>query len=150
MFAPEMLSSILVACGFRVRLWKAKRLYLSGYGRDVRAYLEADTSAGPSPADGYRLVVSSSWKVHQYNGLRCKGVKHAILEDLYVAGLLSKPPPARWQDVVLDAPQAARPAIIPYAPTLAAALESRSPLPTRQPRDPYAPLRAIHHKGTGA
>lgn len=158
-FMPlEELASILSACGLSVRLWKGQRLYLSGYGRDIKAYLSPQSGDGPLPADGYALTVTSSWNMPRYNGLRCKGVKHAILEDLFLAGVISTPPPADWKQVALEAPHAARPPIIPYAGASLRGAETReafssvtpSPPPHRHPRDPYAVLRDLHQKRTSA
>jgi hypothetical protein len=154
----EDLAAILSACGLSVRLWKGQRLYLSGYGRDIKAYLTPQGGGGPLPADSYALTVTSSWNMPRYNGLRCKGVKHAILEDLYLAGVISAPPPADWKQVALEAPHAARPPIIPYAGALSNGSELReafsnvtpSPPPHRHPRDPYAVLRELHQKRTSA
>jgi hypothetical protein len=162
MLGYDDLCEALVYCGFRVRRWKGERLYLGGYGRDISAYLEPDCGGGPSPADGYRLVVTSSWRAARYNGLRCKGVKHAIWGDLYRAALVSAPPPVDWQGVTLDEASAVRPLIRPYAAKPAAIAgeagmvfgvagrESRCEIsktahwPARRERDPYAPLRALH------
>lgn len=145
----DHLCTILSACGFNARLWKGFRIYLSGYGRDIKAYLQTDAAPGPLPADGFRLVVTSSWNAPRYNGLRCKGVKHAILEDLFAARLISAPPPLRWQDVELDAPQATRRPIRPYLPASPQPPEE-TPLPARQSRDPYAALRALHRDSGNA
>jgi hypothetical protein len=147
---PSALSEILSACGFNARLYKGGRIYISGYGKDIKACLVAGPISGPLPADGYALSVSSSWRAAQYNGLRCKGVKHAILEDLYAARLISMAPPARWQDVSLDAPHARRPAILPYRAPTEDIEVSNSDIPDRHTRDPYAALRSMHHKNTSA
>lgn len=110
------LARILAACGFAVRLWRSQRIYLSGYGRDISAYLEPGADLGPRPCDGVRLEVRSNWQAARYNGLRCKGVKHAILHDLWTARLLSESPPARWQDVTLCDRTETRSALRPYEP----------------------------------
>lgn len=154
----EELASILSVCGLSVRLWKGQRLYLSGYGRDIKAYLAPQGGDGPLPADSYALTVTSSWNMPRYNGLRCKGVKHAILEDLFLAGVISTPPPADWKQVALEAPHAARQPIIPYAGASLRGAETceassnvaPSPPPHRHPRDPYAVLRDLHQKRTSA
>lgn len=145
----DALSEILSACGFNVRLYRGGRLYISGYGKDIKAYLHEGPILGPLPADGYALSVSSTWRAAQYNGLRCKGVKHAILEDLYTARLITAPPPRRWQDVELEAPHGARRAIQPYMPSMPRVSETDT-LPARHPLDPYAALRAAHRSGKGA
>lgn len=126
------------------------RLYISGYGRDIKAYLCIADEGGPLPADGCSLVVTSNWSAPRYNGLRCKGVKHAILEDLFAARLISTPPPLRWQDVELDAPQAKRPVIRPFAPQDETRDRAEVSLPTRHPRDPYEALRALHDRSGNA
>lgn len=104
----EALAAIMTSCGFSVRVWRGQRVYLDGYGRDINAYLAPLDLDSAFPADKAKLVVRSSWQAHRYNGLRCKGVKHAIWKDLFQACLVSAPPPERWQDVPLadDAPVA--------------------------------------------
>ncbi|MFZ4602984.1 MAG: hypothetical protein ACOYM8_11050 [Caulobacterales bacterium] len=108
------LAAIMTACGFSVRVWRDARVYLNGYGRDVRAYLEPRTLDPQAPAADAKLVVSSTWQAPRYNGLRCKGVKHAILKDLWTAQLISAPPPERWQDVTLADEAVTAQTIRPY------------------------------------
>lgn len=103
------LAEHLVRGGFRAKLYGVNRIYIAGYGRDISAWLTSPTSqapsvASPSSADGLFLYVSSSWR-SPHNGLRCKGVKHAILTDLHAAGFLSSPPPGDWRRVMLDEPR---------------------------------------------
>lgn len=80
------------------------------YSRDVGAYLTPLTVGAAFPADAAKLVVRSSWQAYRYNGLLCKGVKHAIWKGLFAAKLMSVAPPERWQDVSLadEAPVARR------------------------------------------
>jgi hypothetical protein len=108
------LAITLRQCGFDADAWKGERVYLSGYGPAVRAYLTIPSlpldRAGARPCDGANLVVTSFWKSTK-SGLHAKGVKHAILMDLHAAGLISEAPPARWQDVALEAPLGARRAV---------------------------------------
>lgn len=106
----------LTYCGFACRVWREQRVYLHGYGRDITAYLEPCDDDGLRPADGAGLDVRSNWQAAKHNGLRCKGVKHAILKDLWAARLISEPPPEKWQDVVLVEPRPAGRAIRPYEP----------------------------------
>lgn len=114
--AVDELARILIACGFDARVWRGQRVYLGGYGRDISAYLEPRGLSAEFPADGARLDVRSSWQAARYNGLRCKGVKHEILKDLWRARLISTPPPERWQDVSLADALAVRPLIRPFEP----------------------------------
>ena len=107
------LAAILAQCGFDVQSWKGERIYLSGYGQSVRAYLTPPSLPGGRPCDGAGLVVTSFWKSAK-SALHAKGVKHAILKDLHTAGLMSERPPARWQDVSLDAAPAAKRHIRPF------------------------------------
>jgi hypothetical protein len=100
---PDELALILIANGFRAKVYRETRIYLGGYGRDISAWLEKETS-GALPADGSVLHVRSSWR-SQHNALRCKGVKHAILLDLHAAGLLSVAPPDDWRRVTLEEPR---------------------------------------------
>lgn len=149
--APRSLSEIMSACGFNVRLYRDSRVYISGYGRDIKAYLAPCDGVGPLPADGYALHVASSWRAPQFNGLRCKGIKHAILEDLYTARLITLAPPAKWQEVELDASHGKRPTIRPYETGEQTNVSgSETAMPARHARDPYAPLRELHQKAISA
>lgn len=112
--AASSLAAVLTRCGFDVESWKGERVYVSGYGAAVRAYLTvpslphcATQLSGARPCDGATLVVTSFWKSTK-SGLHAKGVKHAILCDLYKAGLISERPPERWQDVALEGAQGAK------------------------------------------
>lgn len=99
---------LMRCCGFHVRVWRAARIYIEGYGRDISAYLEPPIEPGAAPLDHCPLIVRSNWRAPNHNGLRCKGVKHAMLTDLYRAELISEPPPAHWRDVPLDARETTR------------------------------------------
>lgn len=118
--AASLLAAIMRECGFDAGAWKGERVYLSGYGAAIRAYLTIPSlpldRAGAPPCDGASLIVTSFWKSTK-SGLHAKGVKHAILMDLYAAGLISEAPPARWQDVSLEAPLGARRAVRVLKPT---------------------------------
>lgn len=95
------LANLLEARGFQVRVWKEKRVYIDGYGHDIRAFIE------PSPADHDGCIdraiidVRSTWR-SPLAGMRAKGVKHELLMDLYRSGFLTKAPPENWKDVTLD------------------------------------------------
>lgn len=110
------LAEALTYCGFQLRVWRDQRVYLQGYGRDITAYLEPRACDGQRLADGARLDVRSNWQAAKHNGLRCKGVKHSILKDLWAARLISEPPPEKWQDVMLSEPRPDGGAIRPYEP----------------------------------
>lgn len=140
----DSLRLILASCGFDVRAWRSKRLYLHSYGRDIKAWLEPGSVQPGLPADGWRLFVTSTWRASRQNGLRCKGVKHAILRDLFAAGLISAPPPERWQDVVLDAPLSEKAAIRRYESGCKLVSCEAMRFPQRRARDPYGELRAMH------
>lgn len=102
------ITDLMRRCGFYVRAWRGARLYIDGYGRDISAYLEPPIEPGAAPLDNCALIVRSNWRAPNHNGLRCKGVKHAMLTDLYRAELISEPPPAHWRDVQLDTREAKR------------------------------------------
>lgn len=102
------IADLMHRCGFHVRAWRGARLYIDGYGRDISAYLEPPIEPGAAPLDHCPLIVRSNWRAPNHNGLRCKGVKHAMLTDLYRAELISDPPPAHWRDVPLDTREAKR------------------------------------------
>lgn len=108
------LAGALKYCGFECRVWRDQRVYLHGYGRDITAYLEPFGDEGLALADGARLDVRSNWQAAKHNGLRCKGVKHAILKDLWAARLVTTPPPEKWQDVMLVEPRPDGRAIRPF------------------------------------
>lgn len=102
------IADLMRRCGFQVRAWRGTRLYIDGYGRDISAYLAPPIEPGAAPLDHCPLIVRSNWRAPNHNGLRCKGVKHAMLSDLYRAELISVPPPAHWRDVPLDTREAKR------------------------------------------
>lgn len=89
-------------CGFHVRAWREARIYIDGYGRDISAYLEPPSEPGAAPLDNCPLIVRSNWRAPNHNGLRCKGVKHQMLTDLFKAELILTPPPDDWRHVLLD------------------------------------------------
>jgi hypothetical protein len=93
------LAAFLEARGFRVRLWRERRVYVSGYGKDVSCAIEPVADA--KTLDDAVITVSSTWR-SPHAGLRCKGVKHTLLWDLFALGLLSQKPPRDWQAVKLD------------------------------------------------
>lgn len=92
----EACESALRTAGFQVRCWRDKRLYLIGYGRDIQAWIEHDDAR----IDADALRISTTWR-SRHAAARCKSVKHAILCDLYAAGLLAKAPPDHWRDLSL-------------------------------------------------
>lgn len=95
----ERLANFLEAHGLRVKLWRERRVYVFGYGRDVSCAIEP--IPGEPTLDRARILVTSNWR-SPHVGLRCKGVKHALLQDLFGLGLLSAAPPDDWRRVQLD------------------------------------------------
>lgn len=93
------LAAFLEARGFRVRLWQERRVYVSGYGKDISCAIEP--VAGDRTLDKAVITVRSTWR-SPHAGLRCKGVKHTLLWDLYALGLLTETPPRDWQAVKMD------------------------------------------------
>jgi hypothetical protein len=92
------LAARLTAAGFKVRLWRDRRVYIQGYGRDIRAYIEPGAS---TTLDDARIDITTSWRSHHAT-MHCKGVKHALLSDLFDAGLLDTPPPDHWRLVRIE------------------------------------------------
>lgn len=95
----------MTAAGFSVRLWRDTRIYVHGYGCDITASIEPLEGA---TLDAARIDIKTSWR-SPHATLRCKGVKHALLVDLFDAGLLAAPPPDHWRQVrVEDRPRIKR------------------------------------------
>lgn len=103
MTIAQTIHDTLAHFGVTVTLWRGKRVYLSGYGRDINAWIEPRDRlpTDARPADGALIQVTSTWKSTR-NALHCKGIKHMILHDLYNAGLLTHRPPEIWQKVALE------------------------------------------------
>lgn len=91
-------AQVMTAAGFRVRLWRDTRIYVYGYGRDITACVEP---VDAETLDRARIEVTTNWR-SAHATLRCKGVKHALLSDLFEAGLMAAPPPDHWREVRIE------------------------------------------------
>lgn len=96
----EALAQELRECGIPAKVWNEGKLFIDGYGRQLKISVSL-SELGPRPLDHATITVTTSWKSTKA-GLYCKGVKHALLVDLYLAGFTSTSPPDDWRKVVLD------------------------------------------------
>ncbi len=94
--------------GFEAKIWRNERIYLNGYGRDIKAYfLLFDPEDVPPDSDwalldGVVLKVSSHGdKSAKWLLNRAKQVKHAIMLDVHACGVGAEHPCESWQEVDL-------------------------------------------------
>ena len=101
----DALEEALKEAGFKARQWKGFRIYLNGYGRDIKAYIELDEPDAAAPEDLYEGCVlkvfsnaaqSTRWRVN-----RAKQVKHDIALRLNAVGITTGPVCEHWQDIIL-------------------------------------------------
>jgi len=102
------LYAALEAAEFRASIWRDRRIYINGFGRDIKAYIELDNPA--DEADTTRLFDGAALRVYSncdsqpaiWRMNRAKQVKHELMERLHASGITAYlgPPCARWQDVV--------------------------------------------------
>lgn len=110
----QALADALTRAKFSANIWAPKgkdasRIYLNGYGKDIKAYLafdNAETAAeafdGGDLMAGARLCVwsnceeSRNWLIN-----RAKEVKHTIMLELYHNDICTYKPCKRWQDIEL-------------------------------------------------
>ena len=100
--------------GFSAKQWKLGRIYLNGYGKDIKAFIEMDdpdTEDFETVYDGCQIKVYSNANQH-YNWIknRQKQIKHSIALKLDDSGLLKQvsdsynqkhsPAPENWQDMI--------------------------------------------------
>ena len=97
------LTAKLNTSGLKANIWKGFRVYLNGYGRDIKAYFEFDDSDSRDwvdVMDGVALKVysnanqSNRWKIE-----RAKEVKYQIMNQLKRAGIVEEV--CKWGEVVL-------------------------------------------------
>jgi hypothetical protein len=96
----EKLADELRACGIAAKVWNDGKIFIDGYGRQLKISV-TPSEGGSRPLDMAVIHVTSTWKSTKA-ALYCKGAKHALLGDLYLAGFISAPPPDDWRKVVLD------------------------------------------------
>jgi hypothetical protein len=104
------LAARLNEAGFKACIWKASRIYLNGYGRDMKCCImfddpdaDAATLTGPMGLfDGAALkVYSNADQSHAWLVNRAKQVKHVIMLQLEEAGVITGPVCETWQEVIL-------------------------------------------------
>lgn len=100
----EKLDDNLSMAGFKTGLWKGIRIYINGYGKDIKAWIEFDypfSTDFSNPYDGCSLRVFSNTSQHK-NWLiaRAKKVKFKIMNDMKEAGIITEVC-SRWKDVNL-------------------------------------------------
>jgi hypothetical protein len=100
----EKLEAVLQQIGLRANAWKGCRIYINGYGRDIKAFFHLEhpaEEAGEDLLEGVALRVFSNanqpmrWCVN-----RAKQVKHSIMLSAKDAGLVDDVCDD-WQQVVL-------------------------------------------------
>ena len=93
----------------QANIWKDRRIYLNGFGRDIKAYFHWDFETQSEPhhpqEDLFTFSTLSVFsncqtQTHKWRVNRAKQVKHGILMDLKNAGLLESCP-ENWEDVIL-------------------------------------------------
>jgi hypothetical protein len=104
------LTARLNEAGFKACIWKGSRIYLNGYGRDMKCYITFDDPDADAATltgamglfDGAALKVysdteqSRAWLVN-----RAKQVKHVIMLRLAEAGVVTGPVCETWREVIL-------------------------------------------------
>lgn len=90
--------------GFQAKIWQDRRIYLNGYGRDIKAWLSFDDATREEYNDiwsGVALHVRSDCVQHpQWLINRAKQVKHQIMQELYGSGITKIEPCDDWRDVI--------------------------------------------------
>jgi hypothetical protein len=103
------LLKLLTEAGFTANIWRGSRIYLNGYGRDIKAWIEIDDPDAPfeedAPYAGCNLKVfsdceqSRKWLIN-----RAKQVKHEIMWELHntkITSYVMGEPCKNWEDVGL-------------------------------------------------
>ena len=89
----EALTQAIKSTGISAKVWKDSRIYLSGFGRDITAYITLDEPLSETFEhlfQGCALKVftdcnqSANWKMNRY-----RQVKHSIMITLDEAGITS-------------------------------------------------------------
>lgn len=100
----QTLESKLNESGLKAKAWKEWRIYINGFGKDIKAYFQLDEPLSDEPVDlldGVALKVFSNanqsynWKLN-----RSKQVKHKIMTKLAEAGVVDQACDT-WQEVIL-------------------------------------------------
>ena len=88
------LTAKLNTAGIKANIWKGFRVYLNGYGRDIKTYFEfddCDSRDWDDVLDGVTLKVfsnanqSTAWKIN-----RSKEVKFQIMNQLKRVGIIKE------------------------------------------------------------
>ena len=103
----QALTDTLNSSGFTARLWEKHgdtRIYLSGYGKDIKAHVELDDPESEATDDlwyGARLSVSSRASAPgKWIANRVKQVKHGIMCRLSESKIVDCEVCEDWRDVV--------------------------------------------------
>ena len=103
----QALTDTLNSSGFTARLWEKHgytRIYLSGYGKDIKAHVELDDPESEATDDlwyGARLSVSSRASAPgKWIANRVKQVKHGIMCKLSESKIVDCEVCEDWRDVV--------------------------------------------------
>lgn len=104
----ERLSQALEDSGFDVSIWKGRRIYFKGLGRDIAAYIEPDEPEKEATLEmalyeGCCLKVFSNCETQgrQWQINRAKQVKHELMLKMYAAKIVDCKPCEKWEDVIL-------------------------------------------------
>ena len=99
----EALKGELIEAGFKAAIWQGRRVYLNGYGRDVKAWIEPEVPDAPAPNDIYAgcslKVFSNCDQSHKWLVNRAKQMKHLIMQQLADSGIVKDEICQSWQDV---------------------------------------------------
>ena len=101
----EKLEAKLQDEGFDAKIWK-DRIYLNGYGKDIKAFITFDAPFEVSEED-----IMAGTKVNVYTNApnvdgkwainRRKQVLHTIAEELYETEIIKVEPPEDWREMIL-------------------------------------------------
>jgi len=104
------LSASLNAAGIKGSVWREQRIYLSGHGKDIKAYIifddplrDAADCTGPMGlyAGCALRVFSDANQSRKWLVNRAKQVKHNIMAEMVLLGIAPGPICEDWQDIIL-------------------------------------------------
>ncbi|RIK91787.1 MAG: hypothetical protein DCC73_15100 [Proteobacteria bacterium] len=111
----DALTAFLNDHGLQAAAWQNRRIYLNGYGRDIKAYIDLDdptaAAAGSYLFFGAALrVFSNADQNGKWRANRAKQIKHSIMLAMAAAdeasdgalfGPLGREVCEKWEDVIL-------------------------------------------------
>lgn len=111
----DALTAFLNRHGLRATAWQNRRVYLNGYGRDIKAYIDLDDPT--ADVEGSYLFAGAALRVFsnanqnsKWLANRAKQIKHSIMLALAEAdeasdgalfGPLGRDVCEKWEDVIL-------------------------------------------------